>query len=163
MTKSCARRNRQLENSISIKDFNLQLKTLPGLEKETPSLDGFTGEFSQNSGTDTFNLTKLFQKAEKEEILPQLTLTLCDPMDCSLPDFTIHGIFPGRSAGVGCHFLLQGIFPTQGLNPGLPHCRQMCYHLSHQGSHYKFSIIIKKKKKLTHENRGKNSKKKKVN
>ena len=32
--------------------------------------------------------------------------------------------FPGKSTEVGCHFLLQGIFPTQGLNPGLPHCRQ---------------------------------------
>ena len=42
--------------------------------------------------------------------------------------------FPGKSAGVGCHFLLQEIFPTQGLNPGLPHCRQTLYHLSHQGS-----------------------------
>ena len=34
----------------------------------------------------------------------------------------------------GCHFLLQEIFPTQGLNLGLPHCRQTLYHLSHQGS-----------------------------
>ena len=42
--------------------------------------------------------------------------------------------FQGRSTGVGCHFLLQGIFPTQGLNPGLSHCRQMLYRLSHQGS-----------------------------
>ena len=42
--------------------------------------------------------------------------------------------FPGNSTGVDCHFLLQGIFPTQGLNPGLLHCRQMLYHLSHQGS-----------------------------
>ena len=33
-----------------------------------------------------------------------------------------------------CHALLQGIFPTQGSNPGLPHCRQILYHLSHQGS-----------------------------
>ena len=41
--------------------------------------------------------------------------------------------FPGKSTGVGCHFLLQGIFPTQGLNPGLPHCRQTLYHLSHKG------------------------------
>ena len=32
--------------------------------------------------------------------------------------------FPGKSTGVGCHFLLQSIFPTQGLNPGLPHCKQ---------------------------------------
>ena len=45
--------------------------------------------------------------------------------------------FPGKSTGVGCHFLLQGIFPTQGLNPGLPHCRQTLYRLSHQGSHRK--------------------------
>ena len=35
---------------------------------------------------------------------------------------------------MGCHFFLQEIFPTQGLNPGLPHCRQTLYHLSHQGS-----------------------------
>ena len=42
--------------------------------------------------------------------------------------------FPGKSAGMGCHFLLQGIFPTQGSNPGLPYCRQMLYCLSHPGS-----------------------------
>ena len=39
----------------------------------------------------------------------------------------------GKNTEVGCHFLLQRIFPTQGSNPGLPHCRQMLYHLSHQG------------------------------
>ena len=42
--------------------------------------------------------------------------------------------FPGKSTGVGCHFLLQGIFPTQGSNAGLPHCRQTLYSLRHQGS-----------------------------
>ena len=42
--------------------------------------------------------------------------------------------FPGKSTGVGCYFLLQRIFPTQGSNPGLPHCWQTLYHLSHQGS-----------------------------
>ena len=41
---------------------------------------------------------------------------------------------PGKNIGVGCHFLLQGIFPTQGLNLSLPNCRQILYHLSHQGS-----------------------------
>ena len=41
---------------------------------------------------------------------------------------------PGRNTGMGCHDLLQGIFPTQGSNPGLPHCRRILYHLSHQGS-----------------------------
>ena len=42
--------------------------------------------------------------------------------------------FLGKSTGVGCHLLLQGIFPTQRLNPGLLHCRQTPRHLSHQGS-----------------------------
>ena len=41
---------------------------------------------------------------------------------------------PGKNTGVGCHFLLQGIFPTQGSNPGLPHCRWILYQLSHEGS-----------------------------
>ena len=39
---------------------------------------------------------------------------------------------PGKNTGVGCLFLLQGIFPTQGLNPGLLHCRWGLYHMSHQ-------------------------------
>ena len=41
---------------------------------------------------------------------------------------------PGKNTEVGSHSLLQGIFLTQGSNPGLPHCRQILYHLSHQGS-----------------------------
>ena len=50
-----------------------------------------------------------------------------------------HGLYspwssPGRDTGVGSRSLLQGVFPTQGSNPGPPHCRQMLYHLSHQGS-----------------------------
>ena len=55
-------------------------------------------------------------------------------MDCSSPGFSVHGDSPGKNTGEGCHVLLQGIFPTQGLNPGLPHCRWILYHLSHQGS-----------------------------
>ena len=49
---------------------------------------------------------------------------------------------PGKSTGVGCHFLLQGIFLTQGSNLGLPHCRQMLYPLSHQGSYRAFPITV---------------------
>ena len=41
---------------------------------------------------------------------------------------------PGHNTGVGSHSLLQGIFPTQGLNPGLSHCRRTLYQLSHKGS-----------------------------
>ena len=54
-------------------------------------------------------------------------------MDCSLLGSSVHGIFQ-EGTGVGCHFLLQGIFPTQRSNLGVPHCRQTLYHLSHQGS-----------------------------
>ena len=54
--------------------------------------------------------------------------------------------FLDKSTGVGCHFRLQGIFPTQGSNPGLLHYRQMLYHLSHQGSpdSHKQTLIPKK-------------------
>ena len=53
--------------------------------------------------------------------------------------------FPGKSTGVGCHFLFQGIFPTQRSNPGLPHCRQTLYHLSHQ-------VVKGEKERYTHLN-----------
>jgi len=55
-------------------------------------------------------------------------------MDCSPPGSSVHGDSPGKSPGVGCHALLQGIFPTQGSNPGLLHCRWILSCLSHQGS-----------------------------
>ena len=47
--------------------------------------------------------------------------------------------FPGKNTGVGCHFLLQGIFPAQGLDPSISHCRQTLYRLSHQGSTSRFT------------------------
>ena len=50
-----------------------------------------------------------------------------------------HGLYspwnsPGQNTGVGSLSLLQGIFPTQGLNPGFPHCKQILYQLIHKGS-----------------------------
>ena len=59
-------------------------------------------------------------------------LTLCEPMNCSLPGSSVHGNSPGKNTGVGCHAFLQGIFLTQGSNLGLMHCRKILYHLSHQ-------------------------------
>ena len=53
--------------------------------------------------------------------------TLCNPMDCSPPGSSIQGDSTGKNTGVGCHALLQGIFPTQGLNPCLLNCRQILY------------------------------------
>ena len=67
-------------------------------------------------------------------LVAQLCLTLCNPMDCSPPGSSVHEIFHAKDTGVGCHFLLQGIFPTQESNLGFLHCRQMLYWLSHQGS-----------------------------
>ena len=52
----------------------------------------------------------------------------------SMPDSSVHGDSPGKNTGVRCHALLQRIFPSQGLNPGLLHCRRILYCLSHYGS-----------------------------
>ena len=62
-------------------------------------------------------------------LITQSSLTLCKPMDCSLAGSSVHRILQAR---VDCHALLQGIFPTQGSNSGLPHCRWILYGLSHQ-------------------------------
>ena len=67
-------------------------------------------------------------------LLTQLCSTLCSPMNCSPPGSSVHGDSLGKNTGVGCHALLQGIFPSQRSNPGLLHCRWILYHLSYQGS-----------------------------
>ena len=61
-----------------------------------------------------------------------------------VPKGVIHGDSPGKNTGVGCHALLQGIFPTQGSKPGILHCRQILYHLSHQEAH----ILSHNKRKI---------------
>ena len=78
------------------------------------------------------NYKTLIKEIESE--VAQSCLTFCNPMDCVAYQVLCPWNFPGKSTGVGCHYLLQGIFLTQGLNPGLLHCRQMLYHLSHQGN-----------------------------
>ena len=60
--------------------------------------------------------------------------TLWDPMDCGPPGSSVHEDSPGKNTRVGCHALLQGIFPTQGSNPGLPHCTWILCRVSYQGS-----------------------------
>ena len=74
---------------------------------------------------------------------------LCDPMDCSPLGSFVHGDFLGKNIGMGCHALLQGIFPTKGSNPGLPHCRQISLPSEPPGKHeyinipnFKFSCIL---------------------
>ena len=92
----------------------------------------------KNTGVGCHFLLQCMKVKRENEVTPSC-LTLSEPMDCSLPGSSIHGIFqakvlamdhspPGSSihgilhdknTGVGCHFLLQGIFLTQGSNPGL--------------------------------------------
>ena len=70
----------------------------------------------------------------------QSSLTLCDPMDWPWDS-------PEKNTGLCCHSLFQGIFPTQGLNLGVLHCRQILYHLSYPGSHIKKNKIPRNKSK----------------
>ena len=56
--------------------------------------------------------------------------------------------FPGKNTGVGCYFLPQRIFPSQGSNPGLPHCRQTLDPLSHQGSSERPKAVHKRPTQL---------------
>ena len=65
-------------------------------------------------------------------LITQSFLTLCNPMDCSPPGSSVHGVLQARILGVNCHSLLQRIFPTQGSNPGLLGYRQILYHLSYR-------------------------------
>ena len=60
----------------------------------------------------------------------------CSVVSHSLQPHGLHSPWnsPGKNTGVGSLSLLQGIFPTQGLNPGLPHCRQILYQLNHKWS-----------------------------
>ena len=67
-------------------------------------------------------------------LVVQSCQTLCDCMDCSPSVSSVHGDSPGKNTGVGFHTFLQEIFPTQGLNSGLLHCKWIFYRLSHLGS-----------------------------
>ena len=99
----------------------------PGIKPESPAL---VGRFSTT------------EPPEKPMILDCAVLwlvalsflTVCHPMECSPPGSSVYGDSPGKNTGVGCHTLLQGIFPTQGSNPCLLHCGQILHRLSHQGS-----------------------------
>ena len=71
----------------------------------------------------------LFSHQKVKVSITQSRPTLCDLMHCSLPGSSVYS---GKNTGVGSHSLLQGIFLTQGLNPGLLDCRQILYCLSYQ-------------------------------
>ena len=69
----------------------------------------------------------------------EITLRVCESCSVVSNSLQPHGLYspwnsPGQNTGVGSLSLLQGIFPTQRSNPGVPHCRQILYQLSHKGS-----------------------------
>ena len=75
---------------------------------------------------------------------------LCKSESCSVVSDSLrpHGLYspwnsPGQNTGVGSLSLLQGIFPTQGLNASLPHSRQILYQLSHKGSPIYAKLFLK--------------------
>ena len=81
-------------------------------------------------------LSKLIKergKGRKEGRKVKVKVIQSCPTLCDLMDYTVWNS-PGQNTGVGSHFLLRGIFPTQRWNSGLPHCRWILYQLSHQGS-----------------------------
>ena len=67
-------------------------------------------------------------------LVTQLCLTLWDPVDCTPPGSPVHGILQATTLEQVPIPFSRGIFPTQGLTPGVLHCRQIPYHLSHQRS-----------------------------
>ena len=76
-------------------------------------------------------------------VCAQSYASLCSPMDCSLPGSLVHEIFQPRMEGI-CLFLLQGIFPTQELNPYilcLQYCMQILYHWDTIEAPYKAKYI----------------------
>ena len=79
---------------------------------------------SQSCGSDSFIAVL--------SLVTQSCLTFCNPMGYSLPSSSVCGDSPGKNTGLS--FSSLGIFPTQGLNPGLLHCGQILYQLSHKGS-----------------------------
>ena len=81
-------------------------------------------------------LLGIYPESESESEVAQSCLTLCNPVDCSLPGSSVHGIFQARVLEWVAIAFSQGIFLTQGSNPDLLHCRLTLYPLSHQGSPY---------------------------
>ena len=114
-----------------------------GTYREIQALTGLNENFQANRKLD-YNSAVLWSVA-------QSCPTLCDPMDCSPPWGGLHpsmdprlphpGDSPGKNTGVGCHFLLQGIFLTQGSNPCLLHWQADSLPRRHPVSSYYNSMI----------------------
>ena len=95
-----------------------------------PYPTGVSIEMPSGGSSDLLSCSPLLFNPSKV-LVAQSCSTLCDPVDHQAP---LSVEFCSKSTGVRCHFLLQGIFPTQGSKPGLLYYRQIRYRLSHQGA-----------------------------
>ena len=105
-------------------------KVSTGVPREARKLLGSTEDVG------TSDLFRCVPRPQTEQwfsllLVSQSHLTFCNPVDYSPPGSSCLWDSPGKNTGVGCHSLLQGIFPIQGSKPGLPHCKQSLYYLSH--------------------------------
>ena len=78
--------------------------------------------------------SEVWRLNENEESVAQSCPTLADPVACSPPGSSVHGILQARRLEWVAILSSPGALPPQGSNPGLPHCRQILNQLSHQGS-----------------------------
>ena len=88
------------------------------------------------------------QKVKVKVLIVQLYSILCNSMDYSPPDSSVHGILQAGILEWVAITFCRGIFPTQGSNPSLPLCRQILYCLSHQGSHRRGSSCCSRSRGL---------------
>ena len=75
-------------------------------------------------------------------LVGQTCSSLCNPMDHSPLGSSVHGVSPGKNTGVDCHALLEGIFPNQGQNPGLLHCRWIITLITFFLSSFFYNIVF---------------------
>ena len=113
--------------SVSCASINTKHNTV----HTSKSLPSSRGDKTNDKYNIKIDWTKWYKRNTKYYLLclfAQSCPMLFDPMDCSRPGSSVHGDSPGKNTGVGCHAVLQGIFPAQGSNPGLLHCRQTWKH-----------------------------------
>ena len=125
-----------LSGSFKQSNHNLLNSTWNSAQCYVPAWmrEGLGGKWIYTCVAEFLETTTLLTSSALCCALSRSRVQLWDPMDCSPPGSSVYGDSPGKNTGVGCHTLLQGIFPTQGSTPGLPHCRWILYHLSHLGS-----------------------------